>query len=134
MYENLAIFAAFAFLYSAVGGGLERTSFNGALVFTTFGLIAGPLGLNLLSLNVDAEGLRSLAEMTLALVLFTDAANANLGVLEKKIRFPRRLLLLGLPLTILLGYLLGVLVFGDLGALEIALLATMLAPSDAALV
>jgi NhaP-type Na+/H+ or K+/H+ antiporter len=49
------------------------------------------------------------------------------------IRLPRRLLLVGLPLTILLGYLVGVLVFDGLGVFEIALIATMLAPTDAAL-
>lgn len=133
VYQNLAILAAFVFVYSAVGGKLERTPIAGALVFTAFGVLFGPLGLNLLVLKVNAEGLRTLAEMTLALVLFTDAANANLGVLKEKIRLPRRLLLIGLPLTILLGYLFGVLVFDGLAPLEIALLATMLAPTDAAL-
>ncbi len=133
MYENLSILAAFVFLYSVVAGRLERTPINGALVFTAFGLALGPMGLGLLHLNVDTEGLRSLAELTLALVLFTDASNANLGVLERSIRIPQRLLLIGLPLTILLGFGVGVLVFHDLGLLEIAILATMLAPTDAAL-
>jgi NhaP-type Na+/H+ or K+/H+ antiporter len=102
-------------------------------VFTALGLALGPIGIGLLDLNVDSEGLRSLAELTLALVLFTDASNANLGVLQSSIRIPRRLLLVGLPLTILLGFGAGVLVFDDLGLLEIAILATMLAPTDAAL-
>jgi NhaP-type Na+/H+ or K+/H+ antiporter len=133
MYENLAIIAAFVFVYSCLGAGLERTPFSGALVFSAFGLAFGPLGLGLITLDVGAEGLRTLAEMTLALVLFIDAANANLGVLKEKIRLPRRLLLVGLPLTILLGYLVGVLVFDGLGVFEIALIATMLAPTDAAL-
>ena len=57
MYETLAILAAFVFLYSTVGGGLERTPINGALVFTAFGLLFGPLGLDLLDLDVGAEGL-----------------------------------------------------------------------------
>ncbi|MGB5736380.1 MAG: cation:proton antiporter [Thiohalocapsa sp.] len=133
MYENLSILAAFVFLYSVVAGRLERTPINGALVFTAFGLALGPMGIDLLHLNVDTEGLRSLAELTLALVLFTDASNANLGVLERSIRIPRRLLLIGLPLTILLGFGVGVIMFHDLGLLEIAILATMLAPTDAAL-
>ena len=47
MYETLAILAAFVFLYSAVAGALERTPLNGALVFTAFGLVFGPLGLGL---------------------------------------------------------------------------------------
>ena len=133
MYENLAILAAFVFLYSIASGGLERTPVNGALLFAAFGLALGPLGLGVLSLDVDKEGLRTLAELTLALVLFTDAANANLGVLKRSIGTPERLLLIGLPLTILLGFGVGVLLFDGLTLLEIAILATMLAPTDAAL-
>ena len=133
MYETLAILAVFIFLYSIASGGLERTPVNGALIFTAFGLALGPAGLGVLSLDVDKEGLRTLAELTLALVLFTDASNANLGVLKKNIGIPQRLLLIGLPLTILLGFGVGVLVFDGLTLLEIAILATMLAPTDAAL-
>ena len=81
----------------------ERTPINGAVVFTAFGLVLGPLGLGLLTMNVDAEGLSTLAELTLALVLFSDAANANLGELKHSFRIPHRLLLISLPLTILLG-------------------------------
>ena len=133
MYETLAILAIFIFLYSISSGGLERTPINGALIFTAFGLALGPMGLGVLSLDVGKEGLRTLAELTLALVLFTDASNANLGVLKKNIGIPQRLLLIGLPLTILLGFGVGVLVFDGLTLLEIAILATLLAPTDAAL-
>jgi NhaP-type Na+/H+ or K+/H+ antiporter len=133
MYENLAILAAFVFLYSLTSGGLEKTPVNGAIVFVAFGLAFGPLGLGLLTLQVQAEGLRTLAELALAMVLFTDAANADLGVLKQSFHIPQRLLLIGLPLTILLGFGAGVLIFGGLSLLEIAILATMLAPTDAAL-
>lgn len=133
MYENMAILAAFVFLYSIACGGLERTPINGAVVFVFFGLVLGPLGLGLLVPKVDAEALSTLAEMTLALVLFTDAANANLGELEHSFYIPLRLLLIGLPLTILLGFGTGVILFNGLTLLEIAILATMLAPTDAAL-
>jgi len=133
MYENIAILAVFVFIYSIISGGLERTPINGALVFIIFGLVFGPLGLGFLNMKVNAEGIRLLAEMTLALVLFTDASNANLGVLKKNFHIPQRLLLIGLPLTILLGFGIGVLIFGGLTLIEIAILATMLAPTDAAL-
>jgi len=133
MYQDMAILAGFIFLYSLASGGLERTPINGATVFTAFGLILGPLGLGILSDRVDAEGLRTLAEMTLAMVLFTDAANANLRELKHSFHIPLRLLLIGLPLTILLGFGVGVLLFQGMGLLEIAILSTMLAPTDAAL-
>ena len=133
MYENLALIGAFVFFYSIMGGGIERTPVNGAIVFTGFGLVFGPLGLNVLTLEADFHALSFLAEMTLALVLFTDAANANLRELEHSFHIPQRLLLMGLPLTIVLGIAAGVLLFDGLGILEIAILATMLAPTDAAL-
>lgn len=133
MYESLALIAAFALVYSAVAGGVERTWLSGPIVFTAFGLIIGPLGLGLLSLETDPETLKTLAELTLALVLFTDAAGADLRVLRHTTRLPVRLLLIGLPLTIALGYGFGVLVFGHLSVFEVALLAVMLAPTDAAL-
>ncbi len=133
MNESIAVLAAFVFFYSIVSGGLKKTPISGAIVFTAFGLAAGPLGLGILTLQVGAEGLRLLAELTLALVLFTDAANADLKELKHSFRIPQRLLLIGLPLTILFGFGAGILLFNELTLLEIAILATILAPTDAAL-
>ncbi|MBW2447097.1 MAG: cation:proton antiporter [Deltaproteobacteria bacterium] len=133
MYENLAILAIFAFLYSVVSGRLDRTPVNGAVVYLVFGVIAGPVGLGFLDLSIGTEGIRLVAELTLALVLFTDASNANFAVLRRVFRLPGRLLLVGLPLTILFGMAVGFVLFPELGWIEIAVLATMLAPTDAAL-
>jgi sodium/hydrogen antiporter len=132
IYQALALLAVFVLIYSSVGGGVERTPICGPIVFTAFGLLVGPFGLGLMPLDVNVETLRILAELTLALVLFTDAADADLGVLRKTWGLPTRLLLVGLPLTILLGFGLGLLVFHDLSVFEVALLATLLAPTDAA--
>ena len=90
MYQNWAVIAAFAFLYSAVAGKLERTPVSGAIVFIIFGLVFGPLGLGLVNLDVSAETLKTLVEITLALVLFIDAANADLAELRRS--FKRKLL------------------------------------------
>jgi NhaP-type Na+/H+ or K+/H+ antiporter len=133
MYENLAIMAAFVFLYSLTCGGLEKTPINGAIVFAAFGVVMGPMGMGLLNLDIEAEGLSLLAELTLAMVLFTDASNTNLRVLKKNLAIPQRLLLIGLPLTILLGFGAGLLIFDGLTIIEIAIISTMLAPTDAAL-
>jgi NhaP-type Na+/H+ or K+/H+ antiporter len=133
MYENLALLAPFALVYSAIAGAVERTWISGAIVFTAFGLLVGPIGLDLLTWETDRETIRSLAEVTLALVLFTDAAGADIAVLKKEKALPLRLLLIGLPLTILLGFGIGVLLVDTLTLFSLALLATMLAPTDAAL-
>lgn len=133
MYENLAILAVFAFLYSLIAGRVARTFVSGPMVYTAFGLIAGPVGLGLLNVSFDEDNLRFLADLTLCLVLFTEAANADLRVLKKRWELPQRMLLIGLPLVIVLGVLVGALIFDGLSFYELAILATMLAATDAAL-
>jgi NhaP-type Na+/H+ or K+/H+ antiporter len=133
MYENGAVLALFVLGYSAIAGRVERSWITGPIVFTAAGFILGPSVLGLLRLDLAAVDLRVLAEATLALVLFTDAANADLRVLRGTVGLPERLLLIGLPLTILLGLALAWLIFPGLQLLELALLATILAPTDAAL-
>jgi len=133
MYESLAILGCFIFIYSLVCRRLEQTPVNGAVVFMLFGLMVGPVGLNWLKVDVHADALSLLAELTLAFLLFTDAANADLRILEKNYQLPQRLLLIGLPLTILLGFGVGVLLFDSFQLIEVAILATILAPTDAAL-
>ena len=133
MYQNAAILAAFLLIYSAVSGRVERSWLSGPIVFTAAGLLLGPYGLGVVRLNLSAGGLRTLAELTLAMVLFTDAANADFDVVRRSIGIPERLLLIGLPLTIVLGYLVAMVVLPGIAPLEMALLAAMLAPTDAAL-
>jgi NhaP-type Na+/H+ or K+/H+ antiporter len=133
VYQDIIILAVFILIYSSVAGAVERTWISGAIIFTAFGLLIGPVGLDLISFKADREVIRTLAELTLALVLFTDAAGADMGVLRKTEALPTRLLLIGLPLTILLGFGVAALLFQELSLLEVALLATMLAPTDAAL-
>jgi NhaP-type Na+/H+ or K+/H+ antiporter len=133
MYVTLAILATFVLVYSAVAGRLERTPFGGPLLYTAFGLAFGSLGLGWLGFEIEGEGVALLAELTLAMVLFAEAAKSNLRVLRQSSKIPGRLLLIGLPLTILLGFAAGSWLLGALTVFEIAILATMLAPTDAAL-
>ena len=133
MYQDIVIMAVFILIYSSVAGAVEKTWISGAIIFTAFGLLIGPVGLDLISFKVDREAIKVLAELTLALVLFIDAANADIGILRKTRALPIRLLLIGLPLTILLGFGVGVILVEKLTLLEVALVATLLAPTDAAL-
>jgi NhaP-type Na+/H+ or K+/H+ antiporter len=129
----LAILAAIVLVYGTVAGRLERTPFSGAMVFLGIGVLLGPAGLGVLEISADSGDIRLLAELTLAMVLFAEAADADAAVLRRAFRIPTRLLGIGLPLTIALGFALGVPIFPELTLLEVALLATMLAPTDAAL-
>jgi NhaP-type Na+/H+ or K+/H+ antiporter len=133
VYAEIAILAAFAFLFSVVAGRVERTFITGPIVFMVFGFLAGPLGIGWLEADVTNRELRMLADVTLALVLFIDAANADLSVHKASTLVPRRMLLFGLPGTIALGFVAGLLLFDGIGMFELAILATMLAATDAAL-
>lgn len=133
MYGNLAILVLFAFAYSVVAGRVERSAVTGPIVFIAFGLIAGPVGLGILDMDVQNIELRVVADLTLALVLFIDAANADLKTLRSHATIPRRMLLIGLPLCIALGTVTGMVIFPDISFYELCILATMLAATDAAL-
>ncbi|MDX2350425.1 MAG: cation:proton antiporter [Porticoccus sp.] len=133
MYENLATLAIFAFAFSVIAGRIERSTISGPIIFILFGLVAGPLGFGLLALEVNAVELRVVADLTLALVLFIDASNADLSVLRLHSVIPKRMLTIALPLCIAMGIGLGMLVFPDVALFELCILATMLAATDAAL-
>jgi sodium/hydrogen antiporter len=133
MYQNLALLAAFLLTYSIFAGRFESRLLNGPLMFMLAGLILGPAFLGILQPRIDSHGLRILAELTLAIVLFSDAANADLKVPKAHEGLPLRLLLIGLPLTMLSGWLLAIWLFPQAPLIELALLAILLAPTDAAL-
>lgn len=133
MYQSAAIVATFLLVYTALSGRVERSWLSGPVVFTLGGLILGPAALGLLRVDIASAEVRVLAEGTLAMVLFTDAANADLGVVRRNLALPGRLLLIALPLTIVLGFAAALAVFPGLDPLAAALVATILAPTDAAL-
>lgn len=133
MYQNAALLALFGLLYVLVSGRVERSWLSGPILFVAGGYLLGPGGLGLLALEMTAEGLRLLAEFTLAMVLFSDAATADLARIRRSRGLPERLLLIGLPLAILTGMAVAWLLFPGIGIVEMALLAAILAPTDAAL-
>ncbi|WP_368159282.1 cation:proton antiporter [Aeromonas sp. R5-3] len=133
IYQNLAVIAAFLLIYSLIAGRFESRLINGPLLFLLMGWLLGPGGIELLSLSIDSDGIKLLAELTLVIVLFSDAANTNWQVLLANRSLPIRLLLIGLPLTLLAGTLFGRWIYPDLPLLELAILSTILAPTDAAL-
>jgi NhaP-type Na+/H+ or K+/H+ antiporter len=133
MYIELAVLALFIFCYSLVAGRVERAAASGPIVFVIAGLLMGPLALGWFDGSVSNTGLRVLADLTLALILFMDAANANLAILKRQFRIPSRMLLFGLPGVIFLGTLTAALLFDTLSLFEAAILGTILAATDAAL-
>ncbi len=103
------------------------------MLFVAIGLLVGPQVLDGLDLTSTSSTLQTLAEATLALVLFADASRIDLRQLRPEVGIPLRLLGLGLPLTIALGALTAAAIFDQMTLGEALILAVILAPTDAAL-
>lgn len=133
IYQNLLIIVSFILIFSLFSIRIEKTGISGPILALIIGLVFGPLILDLFDMTLEGEEYRTIAELALALVLFTDASKTNLTMLEKNSKMPIRLLLIGLPLTIIFGLIGGYLLFKGFTWIEAGILATMLAPTDAAL-
>ena len=130
---GLTALAVVVVAYTLVASKLDRWWITGPMVFVAAGAILGPGGLDVLPLSLTNETVVTITELTLALLLFSDASTVRLGDVEGDAGLPRRLLFIGLPLTVLAGALLAYLMFPEVGWAAAALVATILAPTDAAL-
>jgi len=130
---TIAIVAIAVLAYGTVSGRLETSPITGPIVFVTLGLALSPQVSGLVTVEPESELVKFLAEVTLALVLFVDASRIHLSALRGGLRLPVRMLGIGLPLAIAIGTVAALLAFPELRFGEAAVLATLLAPTDAAL-
>ena len=133
MEWSLAIVALTLLGVAAISMRLSGTPVTPAMVFVAVGLLVGPEVLDGINLESSSATVRTLAEATLALVLFCDASRIDLRLLRREVGVPLRLLGIGLPLTIALGAVAAVVTFDRLSLEEAVILAIVLAPTDAAL-
>ena len=133
--EASALFALAlgVFLFALVSKRAEAGVITAPMVFTAFGFLVGGGVLDVVDLPVDGGLMHDLAEITLVVALFTDAARIDLRRLGRQHDVPIRLLAVGLPLTMVAGTGAAMLLFPDLGLWPAAVLAVILAPTDAAL-
>jgi sodium/hydrogen antiporter len=127
-----AYVAGCVLLYALVSEPLRKVSLTAAIFFFLTGLPAGAFGLGLLGSD-SMDGTYLLAEITLALVLFVDATHASPADVVRPRGAPLRLLLLGLPLVVVVGTVAAKVFLPGLSLWEAAVLATIVAPTDAAL-
>ena len=133
MEWSLAIVALTLLGVAAISRRLSGTPVTPAMVFVAVGLLVGPEVLDGIDLESSSATVRTLAEATLALVLFCDASRIDLRLLRREVGVPLRLLTVGLPLTIALGAAAAAVIFDRLSVEEAVILAIVLAPTDAAL-
>lgn len=132
IFESIAYIAVITVAYALVSKRLAASPITGPMFFTTAGLLGASFGA--WDPLFEAGGSVSLVlELILGLVLFTEAMKLRLISWTEDFALATRLLLIGLPLTILLGSLVGAVIFPAAGLLGGAIIATVLAPTDAAL-
>src|ERR1035437_6403096 len=104
--SDVAIVAALVFAWGTLSARLERFDVTAPITFVLAGLLLthGPLAP--LGYAPSHELIKDLAEITLVLVLFSDASRVGLRDLRADMGLCLRLLGVGLPLTIGLGTLL----------------------------
>lgn len=129
----LALVALALVAVAAVSERISGTPITPAILFVAIGLLVGPKVLDGVDISSTSSVARTLAEATLALVLFSDASRIDLGELRRERSVPLRLLGIGLPLTIALGTLVAGVIFARLTVWEAVIVGVILAPTDAAL-
>jgi sodium/hydrogen antiporter len=129
----LSTVAVILILWSTVSKPLDRHGITSALVFMLAGLAVGVSALGLFDLQLESSLAEHIAELALVLLLFSDAMRVDLRSLRHELGWPVRLLLIGLPLSLLAGVGVGYLVFPGMAFGSIFVLSTMLAATDAAL-
>jgi sodium/hydrogen antiporter len=131
MIAGGVVFAVLLLAFAALSSGLGRLSVTAPLTFVTAGaaisLVAGDPSVETIL------QIRLVAEVTLALILFHDAAQVSPRLLRGEARPVSRLLLIALPLTVLLGYAGARMAFPEAATMTALLLAAALAPTDAGL-
>ena len=127
------MFVGLIVVYSLVAARLEHLWVTGPIVFLLLGLLLSPEALAVVDIGVLSEIVRVTAVVTLTLLLFSDASTVDLAALRRDAGTPMRLLLIGLPLTVLLGGVTAWLLLPTMAVGLWALTAAILAPTDLSL-
>jgi sodium/hydrogen antiporter len=119
--------------WAVISSPLARWNITGPLLFTAAGFLLANSSWGFLSVDLEAPQIHLLAELTLALLLFSDAVRVNISSLRRDVRVPTRLLGIGLPLSVLLGSLAAAVLFHSFTWALAGFVGAALAPTDAAL-
>ncbi|MEL7486188.1 MAG: cation:proton antiporter [Pseudomonadota bacterium] len=129
----LLIIGAGLLFFSSFSKRLDETPLTAPMTFMLLGLGAHFAAPSLIEVEAEGHGFALFAELTLGLILFSDAARLKIANLRRDYPLPARMLLLALPLTILGGGAIASAIFPELTIWQAFLVAAILAPTDAAL-
>jgi NhaP-type Na+/H+ or K+/H+ antiporter len=127
----VVLIAAALFVWALVSTRLQQVDLTAPVVFTAVGAVLAWFGL--VHGSSTPSPFTPVVEVTLVWVLFSDAARLPLRQLRRDVGRYVRLLGVGLPLTIVLGWVLAAWFFPQFGLWLALLVGAALAPTDAAL-
>jgi NhaP-type Na+/H+ or K+/H+ antiporter len=135
MHEHpiIVLMALIILVFGIFSKRAERTIITAPMVFVLIGLAVSFFGFGLLEEGPKAGFVKPFAEFTLILVLFIDATTIDRSRLKLERSLPARLLLIGLPLTMVFGALIAIPIFPEISTVALIMMALILSPTDAAL-
>lgn len=120
--------------YAVVSAQVNRRFIAPALIFMLAGMALGPFGLHLIDAGPATDGYTVLAQLALTVILFNQAANLHFDEIRLRRGVALRLLVVGIPVSVLLGALTAVVLLPVLPWWEAVCLAAIVAPTEVALI
>jgi NhaP-type Na+/H+ or K+/H+ antiporter len=120
--------------YAVVSGLVRRWYIAPALIFVACGMVLGPFGFGLIDVGADTAGFTVLAQLALTVILFNQAAMLDLPSIVRRGHVTFRLLVFGIPLSIVLGTVVALWVMPVMPVWEAVCLAAIVVPTEVALI
>ena len=132
-HSDILLIALPFLLFGLVSRRLDYSPISAPMIFAGIGLLVAPQFFAIMHFQIGSEILYGIAELTLMLILFSDAAKIETKNLRRIYSLPLRLLVIGMPITIFLGALAAWNIYDNIAVFTAVLIAAILAPTDAAL-
>jgi NhaP-type Na+/H+ or K+/H+ antiporter len=132
--DTALVLTVLVLCYAVVSGLVKRWYIAPALIFIASGMALGPFGFGVIDAGAHTESFTILAQLALTVILFNQAAMLDLPSVVRRGHVTFRLLVLGIPLSIVLGTVAALLVMPVMPLWEAVCLAAIVAPTEAALI
>lgn len=109
----IVLFLLILLAFSLISKRAERSVVSGTMVFTILGLLVFFALPGITTPEITNSAVLFLGEITLAVVLFSDATRLDVRKVIRERDLPARLLGIGMPLAVLTGTFLAVLTVSD---------------------
>ncbi len=132
--DSAFVLTVLVLCYAVVSGLVKQWYVAPALIFVIVGMALGPFGFGVLDGQTGTSSFTILAQLALTVILFNQAAMLDVPSVVRRGHLTFRLLVIGIPLSIILGALVALAVMRVMPLWEAVCLATIVAPTEVALI